>query len=291
MVATSHFRVNSQYTGSPQDACIQRDEANALALLPLFAPIASLLQAFAAHAGNDLDALNALARDVVPQPRTSTDQRIHFVHPLTGQPAYETKIEASGAVPTRSGNWHDVFNALVWMRFPQTKAQLNTLHVEERRQREPRFGRGPVRDAATQFDESGIIVLSSNRGLFALLAERRWSELFWLRRDDVVRSMRFIVFGHGLYDALRAPFYRMCGRAAFVPAHAGLIDAPVIDQCRHADELLAQRFALRTYYPRPRALMALPILGIPGVCADNENAEYYADAVQFRPPPQAHDAA
>ena len=60
---------------------------------------------------------------------------------------------------------------------------------------------------------------------------------------------------------------------------------PVETLCGHADGLLAGRFAERTWYPRPKALLALPLLGIPGVCADNEHAGYYDDTLQFRPPP------
>jgi hypothetical protein len=125
----------------------------------------------------------------------------------------------------------------------------------------------------------------ANPVLLDLLHARRWHELFWQRRADVRACMRFLVFGHGLYDALRAPFYRMCGRAAFILADAAVIASDVLTQCRHADGVLAQRFRAGTWYPRPKTLMALPLLGIPGVSAASECAEYYLDTVQFRPPP------
>jgi hypothetical protein len=56
--------------------------------------------------------------------------------------------------------------------------------------------------------------------------------------------------------------------------------------CAHADRILAGRFEARTWYPRPKTLLALPLLGIPGVCAENAQPGYYDDTLQFRPPPQ-----
>jgi hypothetical protein len=149
------------------------------------------------------------------------------------------------------------------------------------RQRWP--GRGPLRDAATQFDESGVVILSADPSLFALLRAHRWVELFWGRRADVIRQMRFLVFGHGVYDALRAPFYGLCGRAALVDADPGLIVAGEDAQIQYADAVLARRFDERTWYPRPKCLLPIPLLGIPGVGAQNEALSYYEDARQFRP--------
>jgi hypothetical protein len=84
---------------------------------------------------------------------------------------------------------------------------------------------------------------------------------------------------------LRAPFYRMCGRAALVVASRTVIEASPAEQCRHADAVLAERFSTDAWYPRPKSLLALPLLGIPGVCPQSERAEYYRDPLQFRPPP------
>src|SRR5512137_2858002 len=43
---------------------------------------------------------------------------------------YERGIAASGIVPTREGNLHDVCNALAWLAYPRTKAALNAVHVD-----------------------------------------------------------------------------------------------------------------------------------------------------------------
>ena len=43
---------------------------------------------------------------------------------------YEQRIFEQGLVPTRPANWHDFFNALIFLLFPQTKKEMNRLHVE-----------------------------------------------------------------------------------------------------------------------------------------------------------------
>jgi hypothetical protein len=257
----------------------------ALAHAPLFEPLRGLLLALRSPLPCDLDALNALLAGCAEAHAAAPGLR--FVGPDAAGFGYETRIVERAEVSTRPGSWHDFFNALVWMRFPHTKRALAGLHAAGLRSPRPDGRRGPLRDAATQFDESGVVVAASDPDLLALLAERRWRTLFWDRRRDVDRHMRFLVFGHGVYDALRAPFYRMCGRAALVCLAQERIEVGMEGLCAVVDRILAERFAARTWYPRPKALLALPLLGIPGVCIDNEQPGYYDDTLQFRPPPAA----
>lgn len=253
----------------------------------LFAPLADLRAALPFPCS--VERLNAYRDTLRDAPCSGNGRPIRFTASPPAPRNYEQHVFDSGEVPTRASNRHDYFNALVWMRFPQTKAALNTLHVAEIGARtNAAAGRGPLRDAATQFDESGVIVASADPRLLELLALRDWKTLFWTRRDEVRAGMRFLVFGHGLYDALRAPFYRMCGRAALVEVPQALIAAAVGEQCAHVDAMVADRFRGRVCYPRPRTLMALPLLGIPGVTRENDRASYYDDVVQFRPLPADH---
>lgn len=256
-----------------------------LAQRPLFEVVADLLSQCKTLGPPDLAQLNLWLAQSDPQPLSARGRPIRFVAPESSAFGYEERCFATGEVVTRLDNWHDYFNALVWMRFPQTKAALNAVHARIMRSGNAGAGRGPVRDAATQFDESGIVVASADPSLLDLLARRSWHELFWQRRADVVKNMRFLVFGHGLYDALRAPFYRICGRAATFEVGREVIERDARGQCEYLDAILAQRFADGRWYPRPRALLALPLLGIPGVTAENECPEYYEDTEQFRPPP------
>jgi hypothetical protein len=100
-----------------------------------------------------LDELNALAdaRGLV----TESGRAVRFVPPARADPYYEVHLHETGAVHTRPDNWHDLFNALVWLAFPLTKARINALHaVTIPRERGVR---GAFRDLLTIFDEGGAI--------------------------------------------------------------------------------------------------------------------------------------
>jgi len=103
---------------------------------------------------------------------------------------YELHIHETGCVPTRPGNLHDLFNALAWLSFPRLKATLNALHAAEI----PHEGgrRGRFRDLLTLLDEGGALVACADPGLVALVREHRWQELFWDRRERVLRDMRIV---------------------------------------------------------------------------------------------------
>lgn len=288
MVASGSARVNLNAASKGSGTARRERDSPTVSLVelaerPLFEPLRDLLIAVPDTGPCGLDALNVLFSRHAPRFTSA----VRFVPPDAMPMTYEERIVARAEVVTRPGSWHDFFNALVWTRFPRTKHGLAVLHAEGMRSPAGDGRRGPVRDAATQFDESGVVVAASAPSLLALLERRRWKELFWQRRIDVCSRMRFLVFGHGLYDALRAPFYRICGRAATVVVASDWIAAPVAALCAYVDPILAQRFARRTCYPRPKSLLALPLLGIPGVCADNEEPGYYDDVVQFRPLPPA----
>lgn len=256
-------------------------ELRALAGRPLFDPLAAVTRTLR---GTGVSALNDFVeQNPMLAPATVVGCPIRFVPPDSDPVAYERRVYERGDVVTRPDNWHDLFNALVWLRFPRAKATLNSVHMREMSSRSGASARGGRRDAATQFDESGLVVLSAVPELSDLLESRRWVDLFSKHRADVIGSMRFLVFGHGLYDALRAPFYGLCGRAALIDVDQGLIEAPTGVHLMLADQVLAERFLRRDVYPRAKCFAPVPVLGIPGVTADSEVRAYYEDEGQFRP--------
>ena len=130
--------------------------------------------------------------------------------------------------------------------------------------------RGAPRDAATLFDESGVIVASADASLAEALSGHRWREVFVDRRPDLDRSLRFIVFGHAVYDQLRAPFFGLCGKALFVALSAPELASPRL--LAELDERVAGRFADPAFLATPRDLSPLPLLGIPGVTDDKRGS-------------------
>lgn len=258
----------------------------------LLHPLSSFLAPFGGEDMPDLSWLNAAAR--AQGIKNGGGAAIRFVaakDELLRQDgavalSYEARIFHTGAVATRLDNWHDAFNALIWLNFPRTKAVLNRQHVEALSLADAAASafRGPVRDALTQFDECGVIVAGTETRLWEAICAHRWYEAFVAHRAELQRTTRFIVFGHASHEALMAPFHGLCGKALFVPLAAK--ELALIDSAgpAHLDEALARRLASADYLLRsPRDLHALPLLGIPGATTDNEDPDYYADTRQFRP--------
>ena len=241
---------------------------------PAFAPYRELIDALGlAQALPPIEALNALAAA-----RGTTQARglpLRFFVPDGRLSArdYETHILKTGEVPTRADTWHDVLNALVWLRFPRFKAALNAAHGEAIAL-ETDARRGRRRDALTVLDESGVWVVSRDPVLPALLAGRAWHALFWEARARVARDMRFVVVGHALLEKVLAPYPAMTGKCLTL-----IGDWPGLDAL---DAAAARALAA---VDTPRQLAPLPVQGIPGWDAANARADYYANREIFRPLP------
>ena len=207
-------------------------------------------------------------------------RRIRFVPPRPDGQIYECRIWESGEVETRPDNWHDFFNALVWLSFPLTKRAVSAAHVGA--MQAPGEIRGKTRDALTHFDECGIVVLSSQPELLELLRSFQWKQLFVDRRPEVIRCMRFVIFGHATYEQLLRPFRGLTAKAVLYEVSAAWLDMDGAAQVGAVDALLSTDLAGGRYI-RPGDFQPLPLLGIPGVTPDNENPAYYDDTWQFRP--------
>ena len=116
----------------------------------------------------------ARAHDV----RNHRCQPIRFVDAdAAGAEPYEAFIGRAGTVPTRA-TAHDVLNALTWLRFPATKARLNQLQASVIARAGVGATRGPLRDALTLIDESGVLLITQRTDLIELLCRHQWTELF-----------------------------------------------------------------------------------------------------------------
>jgi hypothetical protein len=248
---------------------------------PMFAAVAPWLVRLPAERFPSLRELNGL---VGPHVKSGGGMPIRFVEPRTAaEEPYESGIFRTGLVPTRADNWHDLFNALVWLSFPLTKALLNRRHCEEMSRHGHDAGRrGTARDVLTLFDEGGVIVLSSDDALLELLRGFEWKELFWHRRAALERCMRFLVFGHAILEKSLEPYKGVTAKALLLQAPASLLAASVAEQLAGADDASARWFAAKEALASTRNLAPLPVLGVPG-WADNEASAFYDDATVFRP--------
>lgn len=212
--------------------------------------------------------------------RTENGRQVRFVPPQADGLAYECRIWESGEVETRPDNWHDFFNALVWFRFPKTKIAVSARHV--RAMTPAGEARGAVRDALTHFDECGIVVLSARPELLDLLRQFAWKKLFVEQREAVQQDMRFVIFGHATYEQLLVPYRGLTAKAVLYEVSEDWLRLSEEEQLTELDARLAADLASGRY-ARPGDFQPLPLLGIPGLIADNEDPAYYDDVWQFRP--------
>ena len=250
--------------------------SNPLFSCPLFFPLAPLLAQLPASPDAGPLAVLAAACPV----RTATGRIVRFVPPQADGLGYEERIARRGEVETRPDNWHDWFNALVWLTFPQAKAALSARHAAELERQSA--GRGAVRDAMTHFDECGAVAVAEDASLLDLLAGFCWKELFVTRRADVVAGLRVFVFGHATYESLLSPFRGLTARCVLTPVAPGWLQQPLAAQLADIDGRLAADLAAGRYGD-PRSLQPLPLLGMPGVVPESEDPAYYDDTWQFRP--------
>ena len=256
----------------------------------MFAPLRAVGASLPAIGWPNAELLNALAEDA-GRIVNAQGQRMRFVEPATNPKnladGFEQRAFLKGEVQVRRLNWHDLFNALVWMTFPTTKAVINARHYEESLSRDSKPGgqagdRSPVSDALTLFDEDGMVVLSSDHALLDLVRNFRWKELFWARREEVRRNMRFFLFGHALYHKALAPFIGMTAKAVLLGVPQGFAQLALDAQLAATDRLLSAFIWDRAHMRHGRDLSPLPLLGVPAWWNENEQETFYDNAGYFR---------
>ena len=258
---------------------------------PMFEPLRAAARELRTPYWPGCDDLNCIIQSRSSPIFTAGGRLLCFVdqqsRPQGFEDRYEPRIFLRGEVQLRSCNWHDLLNALVWLTFPRAKAALNRRHYHEL-QRQLASGepnRGPAQDALTLLDEGGAIVAAAEPALGALLSGFEWKELFWRRRTEVVRSMRFWLFGHALYEKALAPFVGVTGRGVIFEVADGFLAMPLAQQFAELDARLAGCIDDPARLAGTRELAPVPVLGVPVWCAENEREEFYDDPGYFRPAP------
>lgn len=233
--------------------------------------------------------LNALPCDPLV---TGLGKPLSFVpqSALADGTAYETHIALTGEIPTRD-NLHDLFNACVWLRFPQTKAWLNAQQYHEIQAHGDKQ-RTRLRDAITLFDENGAIVVTSNPDISTSLTAFDWQHALVQPRDiwDDPKNLRpdaqaaVYLFGHALMEQLVTPRKPLCAHTWIlhvtpewftqsINARMDALDAHLLSSLQTA--ITQDALTTRSYQP-------LPILGVPHFWADNADPTFYDDADVFR---------
>jgi hypothetical protein len=179
--------------------------------------------------------------------------------------AYEAFIHRTQSVPTRD-NLHDLFNGLVWWRFPQAKKRLNELQAAEIAVQGVQQVRGALRDALTLFDENAAL-MQAPAVLVDALKRRDWQALFITHRSLWAQA-QLTLFGHALMEKLVRPRKGITAHVWLLPPGADL------------EGLLLASLCPKLLVTKP--FLPLPVLGVPGWWPENENPGFYEDATVFR---------
>lgn len=257
-----------------------------------FSPLHPFISRFRADCFPALRECNALLASHQPAITVRSGQPLRFVPQEYGnlpfEAQYEPRCYLKGEVPTRADNWHDLLNALVWLAFPKAKAAINARHYQaltdtvESDNAATHSQRGAVRDTNTLLDESGVIVVYADDELAELLRNFQWKELFWSRRAQVQTGMGFYLFGHGLYEKTLHPYIGMTGQGLLLPVEQEFFTLTMEQQLGRLDDLLSDYLSAPEHCRNTRELTPVPLLGVPGWAAENEDAAYYDNTHYFR---------
>jgi len=176
-----------------------------------------------------------------------------LVAPAEAPAGYEPAV-AEGAVPTREGSWHDVFNVLAFIAFPRAKLALHRRVLALRTTRAaagaPAGVRSREEDALALLDEGSLVIAGPPAAIAALDEARRGGSL--PRIDRVIRAHGLVawVLGHALLEHL------VLERA---PIGAGILTMPLAEPPTLAavDRTLAERISAGDF-PVPCTSPTLP---------------------------------
>jgi hypothetical protein len=184
---------------------------------------------------------------------------------------YEERIARHGAIATRPENWHDLFNAFVWLRHGELKRALNARQIAEIALMGPRE-RSRAQCALTHFDEAGMVVSLQDRAMLDAWDVHDWHTLFWTYRDAWQDGRaRVDVFGHALLEHALTPDKLLVGKALVVMGEGD------------ANAVCARAISGGIVLNDPQELRPLPVSGVPGWHAGTSDESFYSIAPCFQP--------
>ena len=187
---------------------------------------------------------------------------------------YEQRIAERAEIATREGNWHDLFNALIWLRYPALKQALNARQCDEIARIGPKI-RSRAQYALTHFDEAGVLVELHDVHLLALWDAHDWHGLFWRERQAWRDGrIRVELFGHALLEHALTSGKLLVGKAMVFLAGPTAPD-------------MVQRLVAGIDGGRllrdPLELRPLPLSGLPGWHAAADAETFHCGNPSYQP--------
>ena len=200
---------------------------------------------------------------------------------------YEEIIASDNCVPTRENSWHDLFNALIWIQFPHTKALLNKLHMQDI----ALYGAHPRterRNRITHFDECGVVLAleegdaNKSNMLLNALAQHQWKNCFITHRPAWGSHITPFIFGHANLEMMLSPFIGLTGKWLAVSVPKGFSDMNQWQQRQEVDKSLVKRITELDAFNQSPLLKPIPLLGVPG-WYEEQDENFYNNSEYFRP--------
>lgn len=197
---------------------------------------------------------------------------------------YEQQIYLNGCLQTRTQNWHDYLNLLVWMSFPETKSVLNQQQYSESlsQYRLGKNSRSLKQNTLAQFDECGVIICCSNPRLYELLQNHCWKELFYDEQDRIGKEIEFFIFGHGLFEKALIPYIGMTGKGMHLSTNQTFFSQSIEYKIGYMDHHIAEYCKRIQPQPGEKMLQPVPLLGVKDWYQGKQDVAFYQNKQYFR---------
>lgn len=198
---------------------------------------------------------------------------------------YEWEIFKNYQIPTREGLWHDFFNNLTWISFPEIKRALIekmfVLGFEIKK-------RTHQQNLIAHFDEVGMILCTDNAFIFDMIQNHEWKKLF-IDFKSALNQCYPLIIGHGLMEKALTPFLGLTAKAIFLQVGPRFFNLSEQEKQKYIDIEIAQYIKSDKFPTFPKALHPFPILGWPTWYKNNEVETFFDNLDYFRPKRNIHE--
>lgn len=222
----------------------------------------------------DVNGINALWH--APENRFGNPYRFVAQDALADDLHYEQRIFEQGRIATRSDNWHDLFNAFIWLRFPRIKAALNARQYQDIGEVGTKQ-RTRSQCALTHFDEAGAIIRLADDSLLAHWDEHAWPAFFDAFNPALASGQAQLwLFGHSIYEHALNPDIALVAKAVVIVGEGPADQAAL-------DVWLAERILQQRCLMDPQELRPIPLSGLARWHAEFGKEDFYQRVPCFRP--------
>ena len=258
---------------------------------PIFAGLAALFPLAQCSEFPPLSLLNQWVREYQPSLAISFVDNAELTN--DGRD-YEEFIFATGKVPTRTDNWHDLFGALIWCLYPNSKMALNRRHQQEIALH-GKTQRSPVRHRLTLLDECGVLLCYSADAapIVEQLKNHQWQQAMFTERDSWLSStsgpslsglrLEPMIFGHAIYEMATRPYLGLTAKLWPMLVPEQFHEWSLLQRIAFIDEQLSVQISNNSLAEFQQQLTPLPLLGVPGWYAENCQQAFYLNTNYFRP--------